>query len=197
MSEQAHLEYYGGDGILKTYDQHKEKSYGGKMIKKEVKRAEARAQLALEKKASKCSAGAEKNTKKCSAGASGSTNTAAEDGAIHHHDPVPVPPPSNQLVNVQKRCHAPSTTHESPAQKQGRQDSPTPADEEEQGEKKDQKEDEDEEEEGEEEGEGDEEEGNKTDQEDEDEGEEDQEEGNGEDYKKSLSPQSSPPVTSN
>jgi hypothetical protein len=96
MTERLRLQHYGGDGILKTYDDLKDKSYGVKMIKKEVKRAEAKAQMVVDRRA-----------KKRSAVASSSTNTAAEDAAIDCYDTEktsdPIPPPSNQLAAMQKR----------------------------------------------------------------------------------------------
>ena len=127
-SHHACLVFYGGDGILKTYDQIKEKSYGVQTMKKQEKRAEARAQLVVDKRAKKRSGTAGPSAKKQTTAASTSTNTAAEDAAICRYDadnaPDPIPPPSNQLASLQKRCRTPSTTQESPAWKQGRQDSP-------------------------------------------------------------------------
>ncbi|EDR13011.1 uncharacterized protein LACBIDRAFT_322405 [Laccaria bicolor S238N-H82] len=86
----------GCDGVLKTYDNLKDKS-----MKKEAKRAEARAQAVVNKKASKRDV--DKRAKKCFAAGSTSSNTPAEDAAIRLHDNDaldPIPPPSNQLANA-------------------------------------------------------------------------------------------------
>ena len=104
MTEHAYLGFYRGDGVLKTYDHLKDKSSGVQTRQKEVKRAEARAQIVIDQKASKWGVNkkasnqvVKKNGNKCSAAASTSTNTAAEDAAIPHYgsDDAPdlAPPP--------------------------------------------------------------------------------------------------------
>lgn len=144
MPEASRLHWYGGDGVLKAYDHLVDKSYGVQSMKKEMKRAEAKAQLVLDRKAAKRGVEKkgnkqivekkgskqvmEKKGKKRSAAVMTSTNTAAEDAAIrvYDSDDAPdLPPPSNQLAAVKKRPRTPSATHESPARKRGRQESPT------------------------------------------------------------------------
>ena len=53
MTEHSYLGFYRGDGVLKTYDHLKDRSSGVQTIKKKVKRAEARAQMVIDQKASK------------------------------------------------------------------------------------------------------------------------------------------------
>jgi hypothetical protein len=115
MSEPERLRWYGQDGALDTYRHLLDSSYGVHSKKMDEQKALLKAQQVIEKKGKKKSS---------------TINTPAEDEAITRHDldqsSTSIPPPSNQMVLVQKRPRTASSelTRGSPQHKRGKKSTP-------------------------------------------------------------------------